>query len=100
MRLCRWVRSLFHRLAGERIKLNADTMRMLFEVKDLSKASPATVSRCGMVYLPEAVTGWRLMMQSWLACLDHHVSSQDKQVSIHETVPPCSFAVSRPVSCA
>ncbi len=34
---------------GERIKLNPTSMRMLFEVADLAVASPATVSRCGMV---------------------------------------------------
>jgi dynein heavy chain len=34
---------------GERIKLRPE-MRMVFEVDDLSQASPATVSRCGMVY--------------------------------------------------
>jgi len=50
---------------GERIKLNAK-MHMLFEVQDLAVASPATVSRCGMVYLPSEGLGWRPCVQSWL----------------------------------
>jgi dynein heavy chain, axonemal len=37
---------------GERIKLR-DELRMLFEVENLEAASPATVSRCGMVYVCE-----------------------------------------------
>ncbi len=44
---------------GERIKLNPVTMRMLFEVEDLAAASPATVSRCGMVYVTPDDMGWR-----------------------------------------
>ena len=54
---------------GERIKLNPTTMRMLFEVQDLAVASPATVSRCGMVYVPAETTGWRPYIKTWLAHL-------------------------------
>jgi dynein heavy chain len=37
---------------GQRIKLRLE-MRMLFEVENLEVASPATVSRCGMVYFTQ-----------------------------------------------
>ena len=50
---------------GERIKLNPNTMRMLFEVEDLSVASPATVSRCGMVYVPPDELGWLPYVTTW-----------------------------------
>jgi dynein heavy chain len=36
---------------GERIRLDAQGMRMVFEVEDLQHASPATVSRCGWAEL-------------------------------------------------
>ena len=39
---------------GERIKLKF-SMKILFEVQDLAVASPATVSRCGMVYIDNQV---------------------------------------------
>ena len=51
---------------GERIKLNPTTMRMLFEVQDLAVASPATVSRCGMVYMPPEDLGWEPYVKTFL----------------------------------
>lgn len=50
---------------GQRIKLRNE-MRMLFEVMDLRVASPATVSRCGMVYLMYEDLGWRPYVVSWI----------------------------------
>ena len=50
---------------GQRIKLRAQ-MRILFEVQDLAVASPATVSRCGMVYLTYEELGWKPFVQTWI----------------------------------
>ncbi|KAF6769689.1 hypothetical protein AHF37_12303, partial [Paragonimus kellicotti] len=42
---------------SERIKLT-NYVHMLFEVQDLAVASPATVSRCGMVFVDSEELGW------------------------------------------
>ncbi len=53
---------------GERIRLRPE-MRMMFEVDDLSQASPATVSRCGMVYASQGTLNWLPIVKSWLHSL-------------------------------
>uniref|UniRef100_A0A8C4HI64 Dynein, axonemal, heavy chain 1 n=1 Tax=Dicentrarchus labrax TaxID=13489 RepID=A0A8C4HI64_DICLA len=51
--------------SGEIIKLT-DVMTMMFEVQDLAVASPATVSRCGMVYLEPSILGLVPFTECWL----------------------------------
>jgi dynein heavy chain, axonemal len=58
--------------SGEIVQMSAQ-MNMVFEVGDLAAASPATVSRCGMVYLDDSQIGWRPLTLSWLATLPAHV---------------------------
>ncbi|KAJ3226918.1 Dynein heavy chain 6, axonemal [Clydaea vesicula] len=62
---------------GERIKMNS-TMHMLFEVADLAVASPATVSRTGMVYMDTADLGWRPFVKKWIRELSAHISMELK----------------------
>uniref|UniRef100_H2YF95 Dynein heavy chain hydrolytic ATP-binding dynein motor region domain-containing protein n=1 Tax=Ciona savignyi TaxID=51511 RepID=H2YF95_CIOSA len=51
--------------SGEIIKLTAH-MTMMFEVADLAVASPATVSRCGMVYLEPGYIGLAPFVYCWM----------------------------------
>jgi dynein heavy chain len=51
--------------SGEIIKLTPQ-MNLIFEVENLDKASPATVSRCGMIYLDNAVVGFELLLKKWM----------------------------------
>ncbi|XP_037593658.1 dynein heavy chain 14, axonemal isoform X1 [Cebus imitator] len=50
---------------SERIALT-DKIRLIFEVDSLSHASPATVSRCAMVYMDPVDLGWKPYIKSWL----------------------------------
>ena len=50
---------------GERIRLQKHCA-MLFEVFDLQYASPATVSRCGMVYVDPKDMGYLPFWQKWV----------------------------------
>eukprot|EP00892_Ulva_mutabilis_P000668 jgi/Ulvmu1/10601/UM065_0057.1 len=51
---------------GERIRLQ-NHCKLLFEVSDLQYASPATISRCGMVYVDSRNLGFEPYIRSWLS---------------------------------
>ncbi|XP_074520194.1 dynein axonemal heavy chain 6 [Halichoeres trimaculatus] len=53
---------------SERIKLTP-SIHMVFEVQDLAVASPATVSRCGMVYIDPDELKWLPYVRTWITGL-------------------------------
>ena len=50
---------------GEIIQLTED-MSCLFETQDLDVASPATVSRCGIVWMESSLIGLAPLVESWI----------------------------------
>lgn len=46
----------------------------MFEVEDLAYASPATVSRCGMVFLETKQLGWYALVKTFVANLPEKLS--------------------------
>ncbi|CAG9558411.1 unnamed protein product [Danaus chrysippus] len=69
---------------SERIKLTP-YVHMVFEVADLAQASPATVSRCGMVYIDPDEMGYLPYVRSWLeAAVDRNLVNQENSEFLYE----------------
>ncbi|XP_043915244.1 dynein axonemal heavy chain 6 [Protopterus annectens] len=63
---------------SERIKLTPQ-IHMVFEVQDLKVASPATVSRCGMVFIDSEELKWMPYVQTWMAGLSDKLNNETRQ---------------------
>jgi dynein heavy chain len=49
---------------GDRIPMT-DNVKIMFENETLINASPATVSRCGIIYVSQSDLGWTSIIQAW-----------------------------------
>lgn len=73
--------------SGETIALTPG-MKAFFEVDSLKFASPATVSRCGMVFMDPAALGLQPLMESWMrspGCLNSAQTTRERYASDTQT---------------
>lgn len=52
-------------VSNERVPLSL-SMRMIFEINSLKNATPATVSRAGILFINEIDIGWRPLVETWV----------------------------------
>lgn len=64
-------------------------MRMIFEIRDLKYATPATVSRAGILYIStDDGTQWASLIQSWLKKREEPLNIKEAfQVSLENYRP-------------
>ena len=63
------------------VHMPPQVMTMMFEVQDLAVASPATVSRCGMVYLEPSILGLAPFTDCWLRTIPACIQPYSEQLS-------------------
>ncbi|KAL3852322.1 hypothetical protein ACJMK2_015979 [Sinanodonta woodiana] len=79
-------------MSGEIIQMN-NKQNMIFEPMDLEQASPATVSRCGMIYMDPLQLGWQPLVKSWMqTSLPDKLTNEQKEtieLMFEWLLPPC-----------
>ena len=67
-------------LSNGEIIIMPQHMNMIFEVINLSSASPATVSRVGVVYMEPSVLTWTPLLSSWMLRMSKSLLSMDSNI--------------------
>uniref|UniRef100_H2ZKA8 AAA+ ATPase domain-containing protein n=1 Tax=Ciona savignyi TaxID=51511 RepID=H2ZKA8_CIOSA len=74
--------------SNERIPLTP-SMRLLFEISNLRTATPATVSRAGILYLNPADLGWNPVVTSWIDKREIQSEKANLTILFDKYIPAC-----------
>ncbi|XP_071071224.1 dynein axonemal heavy chain 11 [Dasypus novemcinctus] len=74
--------------SNERVALTA-SMRLLFEIHHLRTATPATVSRAGILYVNPQDLGWNPYVASWIDRRQHQSEKANLTILFDKYVPAC-----------
>ena len=64
------------------LRLIIRTAELLFRtcLQDCSSATPATISRCGMLYLDEEPLTWRILVTTWIKTLPEAINRSLREI--------------------
>uniref|UniRef100_A0A8C2C2Q0 AAA+ ATPase domain-containing protein n=1 Tax=Cyprinus carpio TaxID=7962 RepID=A0A8C2C2Q0_CYPCA len=74
--------------SNERIPLNP-SMRLVFEISHLRTATPATVSRAGILYINPADLGWNPPVSSWIDGREVQSEKANLTILFDKYLPSC-----------
>uniref|UniRef100_A0A803VV29 Dynein axonemal heavy chain 17 n=1 Tax=Ficedula albicollis TaxID=59894 RepID=A0A803VV29_FICAL len=74
--------------SNERIPLTP-TMRLIFEISHLRTATPATVSRAGILYINPTDLGWNPIVTSWIETRTVKSEKAALMILFDKYLPPC-----------
>ncbi|KAI8438867.1 hypothetical protein MSG28_011209 [Choristoneura fumiferana] len=74
--------------SNERIALTP-TMRLMFEISNLRTATPATVSRAGILYINPQDLGWNPYVTSWIETRKIPAEKSNLVMLFDKYIPPC-----------
>lgn len=78
--------------SNERIALSK-AMRLLFEISNLRTATPATVSRAGILYINPSDLGWNPPIASWIDTRTQETEKANLLILFDKYIPPCLEAL-------